>query len=160
QVMVFAGGQASDGTVRLDLGAGNAQAAVIADVNGDALADVLYSDATAGRVVVLRNASGTTPVAVSELVAGRGANGVMLHWRLDPRGVTSFRTVHVERAAADVGPWETLAPALAPAATMSFHDDNAPSETVWYRLRFETVDGSEFESPSIESRGTASSRLQ
>ena len=85
---------------------------------------------------------GPVAVTVQDFTGRReDPSGVQLHWRLAGDG--DVRRVHVERAAAARGPWQSVA-VLTPAGEMSYVDRSTDADfegTLWYRLVLERADG-------------------
>lgn len=140
QLLVFPGGPGLGFASRLDLGAGNAAQVIAADANGDALADLLYPDALANAVVVLRNASLTTPVTITGLQLERRGASVHLQWQLAGDPASGVRAVQVERAAVAAGPWAAAGPELVPQPAMSVGLENETAAS-WYRVRLTLPNG-------------------
>jgi photosystem II stability/assembly factor-like uncharacterized protein len=85
----------------------------------------------------------STPVAVQDLTATAGAEGVRLRWRLAPEAEAALRGLFVQRAYIASGPYDDRsATALAPRPAMEFVDTEVvPSSAFWYRLVLETRSG-------------------
>jgi len=98
--------------------------------------------ANAARAMVLYandwRPEGPVAVSVQDFVAVANEHGVRLDWRLVE--ASELSAVRVQRAAAEVGPWEDIA-TLVPAPSMHFEDRDVEQGEVWYRLVLEEADG-------------------
>ena len=97
-----------------------------------------------------------TPIVVADFTATALAGQAQLAWRL--AALAGIRTVTVERAAQDTGPFEALA-RLAPESEMAFVDAAAPG-SAWYRLVLETDDGGRWFAGPVHAGAAAGTRLQ
>lgn len=83
-----------------------------------------------------------TDVAVEGFEAQTVNAGILLSWRISSGVMNELRAVHVERAMAQLGPFEDLTPSgLAPNPHMSFEAAHPPATPAWYRLRLVSREG-------------------
>jgi len=99
-----------------------------------------------------------TPIAVADFTASEVGGRVRLTWRLASEAIAEIRSVAVERAARDIGPYETIA-SLVPEPEMSFVDGDA-TEPVWYRLALEAADGGRMFAGPVHAGAAIGTRLQ
>lgn len=98
---------------------------------------------------------GTVDVAVQDLLAAATAEGVRLHWRVDPADAASLAGVRVQRAADAEGPWWDLAE-LPPAADSYLDATVGLRGTRAYRLVLRGRDGTESIAGPVSVSVTAS----
>ena len=84
---------------------------------------------------------GPTAIDVQDLVASSSATGIELAWRLVPSAVREIRTVRVQRAGAEAGPYADRAELAAQPAMRFLDRDVTPDGTYWYRLALDLAAG-------------------
>lgn len=128
----------------------------VGDLDGDGRLDVAVANDETTALTLLLNGERSgppTPIGIQDLRAASAGGAVFLSWKVFVVARGGVSGVHVQRADAAAGPFETRTPRLLPPeAAMQFEDrDIAPGRTYWYRLWLEHADGALAVSPAVRA---------
>jgi len=116
-------------------------------VAGDVKPDVLLPS-----VLLINQTPGATPVTIQGLGAAVVRDHVNVTWSFAPASLRDLAGVEVQKAGAEMGPFETLTThPLPPSAFMMFEDPVPVSggPAIWYRLTLVLANGARETSPAV-----------